>query len=160
MSNLYRTAQPVLPPPHVAGVPADPATLEAYRRTLAMRMLPRFANQIAGPVGRPDVGAANDTLVAALAARTSLLLGLEIRAADALSMLPATTGQLTDPGLSSRDLAQQALWRFNAVFGPLLTRSRKTCGAEDQPVGSSMCCLPWPRRWLSRDGSRNRPSGY
>lgn len=125
MSNLYRTAQPVLPPPHVAGVPADPATLEAYRRTLAMRMLPRFANQIAGPVGRPDVGAANDTLVAALAARTSLLLGLEIRAADALSTPPVTTGQLTDPDLSSRDLAQQALWRFNAVFGPTLNPVEK-----------------------------------
>ncbi len=104
-------------PPHLAGVPADAVTLDAYRRTLALHILPLLADAVVEPEGRPFASRITG-VVDALVARTAVHLGLEPK--SAVSAVPPDDdhGPLNDLTLSQTQTAERAFRRLNALLGP------------------------------------------
>lgn len=103
-------------PPHLAGVPADAVTLDAYRRTLALQILPLLADAVAEPEGRP-LASRITGVVDALVARTAVHLGLE--PVSVLKAVPTDddSGPLNDVTLSQTQTAERAFRRLNALLG-------------------------------------------
>ena len=106
-----------VPPPHLAGVPADAVTLDAYRRVLALHVLPLLADAVVEPEGRPFASRITG-VVDALVARTAVHLGLE--PASVLAAIPSAddNGPLNDLTLSQTQTAERAFRRLNALLGP------------------------------------------
>ncbi len=106
-----------LPSPAVAGRPADAEALAAYRRRLALRLLPLLAQGVSAPRGRPIPTTSQPVAVAALTTRTAALLGLE-PASVAASTPPADdAGPIAEIDIGREDLAIRMVPRLNALLG-------------------------------------------
>ncbi len=106
-----------LPAPILAGQPADPASLDSYRRRLAMRLLSTLARQLVDLAGQPGAST-NSALVAdALAARTAALLNLEAASVGTAHPDAEDAGLISDSPAGPRVVAERALLRLNAFLG-------------------------------------------
>lgn len=116
VAETFSEAPAALPAPALAGRPADPATLDAYRRRLALRLLPLLARSVIEPPGQPT--SVNNALVAgALAARTAVLLGLEPTSVAAAQPAADDAGLVSDSPALRSVLAERAVLRLNAFLG-------------------------------------------
>lgn len=111
-SSVVRVA-----PPHLAGVPANAATLDAYRRMLALHMLPLLADAVVEPDGRPLASRVNG-VVDALVARTAVHLGLEPASALAILAPDDDAGPLNDLARGQSGAAERTFGRLNVILGP------------------------------------------
>jgi hypothetical protein len=105
----YGSLTLTLPAPHLAGLPADAASHDTYRRVISLELLARLAGLLA-----PD-GQNHNALHYALAARLGAELGLE----------PAEVAQVS---AAEAVLSAEALWDFNFIsterpFGPYYTQA-------------------------------------
>ncbi len=115
--NDFNISPARLPAPHVAGMPADAITLAAYRRTLALRMLPLLARAVSEPFRRPLPTSTHALVVGALATRTAVLLGLEPEAIATSRPMPDDAGLITGAPDRRVVIAPRALLRLNALLG-------------------------------------------
>lgn len=106
-----------LPAPLVSGQPADAASLDAYRRRLALRLLAVLARGLVDSTGQLDRPANNALIVDALAARAAVLLNLE--PASVATALPQAddAGLINDSPAAPLIVAERALLRLNAFLG-------------------------------------------
>ena len=105
-----------LPSPARAGRPADPATLDAYQRRMALRLLPVLAHNALTRMDQRGISPHNAAVAGALATRTAVLLGLE--PADVAMVLPAAddAGVISDSPDQGPGLTERALLRLNAFL--------------------------------------------
>lgn len=106
-----------LPAPILAGQPADPASLDFFRRRLALRLLSVLARQVVEAAGQPGRSTHNALVADALAARTAVLLDLEPAVVAGSSPAIDDAGLIGDSPAAPRVVAERALLRLNAFLG-------------------------------------------
>lgn len=116
-TETFNVSPARLPAPSVAGRPADAQTLAAYRRRLALRLLPLLARGVSEPRGRPMPTTAQPIAVVALATRTAVLLGLEPQTVAAAQPSIDDAGLINAVDIRREELAARLLPRLNVLLG-------------------------------------------